>query len=501
MKRLALLLVLSLAAFAQAADPVVENVVAAQRTDGSMLVEIHYDLNDADGDPCRVSLAASDDDGATWLYPALTVSGDVGEGVTPGAGKLAVWDFGHDHAGTWGDGYRVRVIASDRGFDWRPHSPARYAAHDWASDTSELAVLAERLARSDVVTLTARMFWDNGDLEAADIVGAVKAINPDCTVLGYIPVQSVPYFYGDEPAGSYGKQLYDAALPYWSYTTTGDTLSSWPQTVVVNILDPDCRQALISTYVDYHAASATKFDGIFWDYFPDQVWIPDFVGCEGEADMDGDGIPQHQDPDEMAAYDAAQEDMVLTMRAAMGDDFPLVFNGVRAQRDSAFAALGDGINYEIFPTLRFADPQIGSALDPALEHSLWHSSTWPRTQAGGPYIFLENIWRYNVLDHLGEIYRLENGDFFRVIGLLIDGVYPVWEPSGAHDFGWPDLPLSLGAPLGPATVNGDVYTRTFTHGDVWMELKDGGDWPDPFRFRITIDGQVVQEIDSPYHYP
>lgn len=502
MKLRAMILMLLLAvAPARAVAPVVENVVAAQRDDGSMLVEIRYDLVDADGDTCRVSIAASDDDGLTWAYPATTLSGDAGDGVTPGPNKTAVWDFGHDHAGAWGDGYRVQVIASDLGFDWRPHSPARYAAHHWGPPSWDAATLPERFARADVLTLTAQVFWDNGPYEALGIVDAIHAVNPDCTVLGYVPVHGIPHFYGTEPEGSFAKRLYDATLPYWSYTTTGDTLSSWPAVVEVNILDPACRDALVSTYVDYYAASGTKFDGIFYDYFPDAVWIPTFVGCEGEADLDQDGIPQQSDPDEMAAYDAAQESLVLEMRTAMGGAFPLVFNGVRAQRDSAFAALGDGINYEIFPTLKFAAPRIGTALDPDVAHSLWHTSAWPRTQAGGPYILLENIQRYNILDHEGEIYRLESGNLFRVIGLLIDDVYAVWEPSGLHNFGWPEQSISLGAPLGPATVDGDVYTRAFTYGDVWMELKDGGVWPNPFRYRITIGDRIVEELDSPYHYP
>ena len=495
--------VLLVAVAASAADPVVENVVAFQRSDGSMLVEVTYDLSDAEGDTCRVDLSASDDGGATWLYPVLTVDGDVGEGVAPGEGKTILWDVGRDHAGIWGDGYRVRVIASDQGFDWRPHSPNNYAAHDWGSpaDDESLPQIAEQLARADIVSVTSSVYWDNGEREAFDIVNAIKAHNPDCTVLGYVLVQEIPLFWANQPPGTYSRIIYDAMLPFWSYTTTGDTLSSWPGTIEVNILNPDCRDLLVSVYVDYYTSSNTQFDGIFYDYFSDTIWIPAFVDCDGSADLDEDGIPQEHDPDERAAFRAAQEDLLLAMRAAMGDTFPIVCNGKRAQRDSAFASLMDGINYEIFPTMRLPDPPIGSALDPDLSYSLWYTGAWPRTEAGGPYVIIEHIQRYRVLDHEGEIFNLESGDIFRVIGLLVDGIYPAWEPSGVHDFGWPDLPLSLGEPLGPAVIDGDVYTREFTYGDVWMELKNGGQWPDPFRYRITIDGRVVQELDVPYHYP
>ena len=40
--------------------PVVSNVTASQRTDGSRLVDIGYDLADADGDACTVSVAVGD---------------------------------------------------------------------------------------------------------------------------------------------------------------------------------------------------------------------------------------------------------------------------------------------------------------------------------------------------------------------------------------------------------------------------------------------------------
>lgn len=92
--------------------PVVSNVTAGQRGNGSKLVDIFYDLYDADADSCTVWIAVSDDDGATWGVPAFTVSGDVGDGVIPDPNKHIIWDAGHDIVGKVGD-FKTRVHADD----------------------------------------------------------------------------------------------------------------------------------------------------------------------------------------------------------------------------------------------------------------------------------------------------------------------------------------------------------------------------------------------------
>lgn len=97
--------------FAQA--PVVENVRFEQRTDGSLLVDIHYDVTDQDGNFLNITIDASDDHGATWTLPCSSLTGDVGTAVMPGTDKHAVWDFYTDNPNTSGDGYRVRVTAHE----------------------------------------------------------------------------------------------------------------------------------------------------------------------------------------------------------------------------------------------------------------------------------------------------------------------------------------------------------------------------------------------------
>lgn len=106
MRYLALLL---LPALLSAAAPVVSNVRAQQRL-GTKLIDITYDLADADGG--TVYISAQLFAGSTAL-PAFSLSGDIGAGVTPGAGKTIVWNAGQDWNRQYTTGGKVRIIADD----------------------------------------------------------------------------------------------------------------------------------------------------------------------------------------------------------------------------------------------------------------------------------------------------------------------------------------------------------------------------------------------------
>jgi formylglycine-generating enzyme required for sulfatase activity len=109
-------LFVALVPWVQAAAPVVTNVVAAQRA-GTKLVDIRYDVLDADGDPLKIRIEISHNGGTTYSVPANALSGDVGNNILPGTNKLIVWSAGVDWDGEYSPLMRVRVIASDsRGF-------------------------------------------------------------------------------------------------------------------------------------------------------------------------------------------------------------------------------------------------------------------------------------------------------------------------------------------------------------------------------------------------
>jgi formylglycine-generating enzyme required for sulfatase activity len=105
------IIVVSSAVFANSA-PVVSNVSAAQRNNDSKLVDIYYNLADADGDTCTVWAVISDDGGASWQVPAITLTGNVGSGISPGNGKHIIWDAGKDVPGKVA-AFKARVYADD----------------------------------------------------------------------------------------------------------------------------------------------------------------------------------------------------------------------------------------------------------------------------------------------------------------------------------------------------------------------------------------------------
>jgi len=110
MRYLALLL---LPALLSAAAPVVSNVRAQQRL-GTKLIDITYDLADADGS--TVYISAQLFAGSTAL-PAFSLSGHIGAGVTPGAGKTIVWNAGQDWNRQYTNYGKVRIIADDISVD------------------------------------------------------------------------------------------------------------------------------------------------------------------------------------------------------------------------------------------------------------------------------------------------------------------------------------------------------------------------------------------------
>ena len=93
--------------------PVVSNVSASQRGDDSKLVDIYYDLTDADGDTCEVWFKVSDDNGVTWDVTVDTFWGQIGDGITSGIIKHIVWDAGTDLPGAFGSGFKIKVTAED----------------------------------------------------------------------------------------------------------------------------------------------------------------------------------------------------------------------------------------------------------------------------------------------------------------------------------------------------------------------------------------------------
>lgn len=102
-----------------ASPPVVSSVTAAQRS-GTKLVDIYYNVSDADGDAQNVQVQVSADGGVSYTIPCVTLSGHVGAGVTVGTGKHIVWNAGIDWNGQFVASTKVRVTAYDGTFPAPP---------------------------------------------------------------------------------------------------------------------------------------------------------------------------------------------------------------------------------------------------------------------------------------------------------------------------------------------------------------------------------------------
>lgn len=107
-----LLFALSSIALGQNTPPVVSNVAASQQGECGEIA-VTYDLDDADGDACTVWLAVSEDGGASFNVPVLTISGDFGEGIPIETDKMIIWDIVQDAPGIEGSDFVVRVYADD----------------------------------------------------------------------------------------------------------------------------------------------------------------------------------------------------------------------------------------------------------------------------------------------------------------------------------------------------------------------------------------------------
>ena len=92
--------------------PVVSNLTASQRNDSSKKVDIYYDV--ACGVPVTVHILASSDNGASWNLSCFDVSGDVGDGISPGVGKHIVWDVLTEHPNISGTQFWFKIIADDK---------------------------------------------------------------------------------------------------------------------------------------------------------------------------------------------------------------------------------------------------------------------------------------------------------------------------------------------------------------------------------------------------
>ncbi|MGB5215607.1 MAG: hypothetical protein WBN88_18430, partial [Anderseniella sp.] len=226
-------------------------------------------------------------------------------------------------------------------------SGLRIAALDYAvGDLTDPEVLA-RYTRADILVVQSDQFWGRPSFEGR--LDLLRAAKPDLKIIGYFRSKVVKAKWETEE-NTYNLALLEASRPYWCATTTGDTAMDWPGAVLFDYTDPAARRAMLDVFLTHQRTSSNQFDGMYWDYFNDKLWIaPAVTTMDGEPDMDGDGVGHFEDEDERQAFQDAQYDWVAEMRQAMGNRFIQIANGARALTDSVFARQFDGMFYELFP--------------------------------------------------------------------------------------------------------------------------------------------------------
>lgn len=183
------------------ANPLVSNVVALQST-GTTNVLISYDLSDDTTSDALIELEISNDSGVSWTVPKVSVTGDIGAGISAGTGKNISWDAGTDYDEQATSTMRVRVRARDKYLNQGDPS----ASSDFTLDT---------LNPANNVTADLQAQPNAGDLTVL-IGGSFTEANPNLNDF-YVAINGG--VYNTATAGGS-----DTATPTNQATTIGATL-------------------------------------------------------------------------------------------------------------------------------------------------------------------------------------------------------------------------------------------------------------------------------------
>ena len=195
--------------------PVVSNVSSSQRTDGSKLIDIYYDLFDANGDLCDITLKVSDNDGASFdIIPSLAnLSGDFGDDLSLGTDKHIVWAAGAESYTLEGDSYLYRVYADDGTTPPGLENFVLVEGGTFHNGTSDVTVSS--------------FYMDKYELTQAEYQ-AVMGTNPASGygVGGNYPVYYVSWFKAIEYSNR--RSLQEGLTPCYSYGSYGTNPANWP---------------------------------------------------------------------------------------------------------------------------------------------------------------------------------------------------------------------------------------------------------------------------------
>lgn len=210
------MVILLVAAFTLAAiAPVVSNTTMTQRTDGSKLVDITYDLADAESNASTVSVLISTDGGSTFTLtptPAY-LSGAVGPNIAVGTGKSIIWNMGAESYTLNMSTYRVKVTADDCTV---PPIPVNFV------------LVAGGTFNNGISNVTLSSFYMDKYELTQSAYQAVMGSNP---ASGYgvgdnYPVYYVSWFNAIEYCNR--RSINEGLSPCYSYSTYDTNPATWP---------------------------------------------------------------------------------------------------------------------------------------------------------------------------------------------------------------------------------------------------------------------------------
>ncbi len=187
--------------------PLISNATMIQRHGNSELVDITYNLSDAESDTCTVSIIISNDSGSTFtIIPSpANLSGDIGFGVAPGYGKHIIWDIGAESTEILGSHYRVKVFAED-GFELIPGGT-------FNNGTSEVTVSSFYLDKYEMTQSTYQTVMGNNPASGYGVGSNY-------------PVYLVSWYNAIEFCNI--RSISEGLTPCYSYISSGTNPEYWP---------------------------------------------------------------------------------------------------------------------------------------------------------------------------------------------------------------------------------------------------------------------------------
>jgi hypothetical protein len=238
---------------------------------------------------------------------------------------------------------------------WRSY-PEKGILHDLAFLSWDAEMIREA-SEADMIIFPVACCYSPYALE---IIAEIKRLNPHSVILGKHTILGVNPLWPDTNrlrlTRPYEIDYYETVEDHWSYTTAGDTLMLWSDIIFLKpILDGELNRSLITDLLDlmqrYQIEFGNVLDGVVYDYLMQSLYINYTIRdrVEGEPDLDSDGIPFIDDPDEAAHLIEWQREYIIEMRSRFGDDFILVANGPLGQNNADIAGLLNGLFFEAFP--------------------------------------------------------------------------------------------------------------------------------------------------------